>query len=254
MSGKKFFASYYSMENPLRPLAGIVFDSWGNGNAAKSANMDSDALNQTAFDYRLRFSYKPKNSGESNLMKRDKDWKTGFTFPMFQILGPREGQKGKGGDPGYWREGFLTVQNALNKAIGEYLLKSSSSFSSTSSSSSASSSSSSSSSDYAKSDIHLKRFPYPPYIDDIFVNAIQLQFPLIFVISFVITVLDIVKNVTVEKEKKLKESMKIMGLSNWLHWSAWLFKCTLFVTLNVALITILLTIKWTPRGKGEFRF
>ena len=44
-------------------------------------------------------------------------------------------------------------------------------------------------------------------------------------------------------------SLSTQGLSNWLHWSAWFFKCAIFVTVNVALITCLLTIKWTPRGK-----
>ena len=198
---EEFFPSEYSSK--INPLAGIVFDVH-SGVGQNDSNATGVKIN-----YRLRFTYKPRNSGEKNsLRKQDKDWKTRFAYPIFQFLGPREDRKPKGGDPGYYREGFLYAQNGLNKGIGDFLMdRFPSSFSSSSSSSS---SNSSSSSPLAEAKIQLKRFPYPPYTNDLFVNAIQINFPFIFVLSFVVTVLDIVKNVTVEKEKKLKESMKIM--------------------------------------------
>ena len=185
--------------NKETPLAGVVFDDTGRhdykgvGGGVTGGGGSGPIEN---YNYRLRFSYKPQNIGKKSFFEMDKDWKTKFVYPMIQILGPRERSKPKGGDPGYFREGFLHVQNSINKAIGDYLVMKRTG---------------SSVSPYAQADIKLKRFPYPPYVNDVFVNAIQIQFPLIFVISFVITVLDIVKNVTVEKEKKLKESMKIMG-------------------------------------------
>jgi ATP-binding cassette subfamily A (ABC1) protein 3 len=60
--------------------------------------------------------------------------------------------------------------------------------------------------------------PYPKYIDDVFLVALQNFLPLILVFSFIYSVINITKSIAHEKEKRLKESMKIMGLPNWLHW------------------------------------
>ena len=40
------------------------------------------------------------------------------------------------------------------------------------------------------------------------------------------TALTVTRSIVHEKEKKLKESMKMMGLRSWAHWAAWL---TLYV-------------------------
>ena len=48
------------------------------------------------------------------------------------------------------------------------------------------------------------RYPYPPWRDDNFVIVIQNQFPLLLMLSFVFTMLQIVKDVVHEKERKIK--------------------------------------------------
>ena len=50
----------------------------------------------------------------------------------------------------------------------------------------------------------LSRFPYPAYIYDVFILAIQNQLPLLLVLSFTYTSLNIVRAVVQEKERKLK--------------------------------------------------
>ena len=45
----------------------------------------------------------------------------------------------------------------------------------------------------------------------------------------------------------VQESMKMMGLSNWLHWTAWFIKYTLLLFITVLILTILLVIK-TDKG------
>ena len=52
--------------------------------------------------------------------------------------------------------------------------------------------------------LKVKRFPYPPYLNDNFVLVIQQQLPLILMLSFVYSALSIVKDVVHEKERKLK--------------------------------------------------
>lgn len=50
----------------------------------------------------------------------------------------------------------------------------------------------------------LRRSPYPPYNNDLFVLVLQNQFPFIIMVSFVFVALQIVKDVVHEKERKLK--------------------------------------------------
>ena len=42
---------------------------------------------------------------------------------------------------------------------------------------------------------------------------------------------------------RLKESMKMMGLSNWMHWFAWFVKILVFFLIIIILQTILLKVK-----------
>ena len=40
----------------------------------------------------------------------------------------------------------------------------------------------------------------------------------------------------------MKESMKMMGLPNWLHWTAWFVKSLAFIFVTILLITLLLKV------------
>ena len=83
---------------------------------------------------------------------------------------------------GYYREGFLTLQDAISRVLMETL--------------------SSQTNDHV--DIQMQRLPYPPYNNDVFLVALQGWLPLIIMISFIYPALNIVKNVVHEKEKRLK--------------------------------------------------
>lgn len=48
------------------------------------------------------------------------------------------------------------------------------------------------------------------------------------------------KNVTVERESQLKETMKMMGLSSSLHWLAWFTKCLVLMEISIVGMTILM--------------
>ena len=45
-----------------------------------------------------------------------------------------------------------------------------------------------------------------------------------------------------------QESMKIMGLNNWLHWTAWYLKYALFLFISVVFITLLYKINIGSHG------
>nr|XP_061805523.1 phospholipid-transporting ATPase ABCA3-like [Nerophis lumbriciformis] len=184
--------------------------------------------------YHLRFSFSPRNAPAKEKTELDPnsdlDWHTLSLYPLFQLPGPREQYDKNGGTPGYYREGFLTVQHAVDKAImrsynrnaADRLL--------------------------SQSRVLVSRFPYPPFIYDVFILAIQNQLPLLLVLSFTYTSLNIVRAVVQEKERKLKEYMRMMGLSNWLHWTAWFLMFFLFLSVSVFFVTLLLCIQVSPNG------
>ena len=86
----------------------------------------------------------------------------------------------------------------------------------------------------------LERFPYPQYEEDGYLYAIQFGLPLLLMLSYMYSALTIVRNVVHEKERKLKESMKMMGLPNWAHWSAWFVQAaTLLFGSNVIMALLI---------------
>lgn len=49
---------------------------------------------------------------------------------------------------------------------------------------------------------------------------------------------NVIQNIVVEKEKKLKEIMNIMGIPSWIHWSGWFVQSMFICTLSASLIVI----------------
>ena len=81
--------------------------------------------------------------------------------------------------------------------------------------------------------------PYPCFINDKFVKSISRILPLFMVLAWIYTVSMLVKDIVYEKEKRLKEFMRVMGLSNATHWAAWFitsFAVMFFVVFVMALI------------------
>uniref|UniRef100_A0A8C5UF57 ATP binding cassette subfamily A member 3 n=1 Tax=Malurus cyaneus samueli TaxID=2593467 RepID=A0A8C5UF57_9PASS len=185
-------------------------------------------------EYELRFKYSPRNAPRSEQTglnpNLDRDWHTSYLFPLFQLPGPREAKFADGGTPGYLREGFLAVQHAVDRAIMQYHAGASSA------------------SLLENITVVVQRFPFPAYVNDLFLLAIQNQLPLLLMLSFTYTSLNIVRAVVHEKEKKLKEYMHMMGLSNWLHWSAWFLMFFLFLLVSVFFVTVLFCVKVSEQG------
>ena len=132
-------------------------------------------------------------------------WNTQFTFPIFEVPGPRNRNASHGGPPFYFEEGFLSLQHAVDTAIIKLKGNISSEL---------------------NASVSIKRFPYPDYIHDNFVLVIQTSLPLLLMLSLVFTALNIVRDVVYEKQKKLKVSNLFVNLC-----------CRVFIALiNVLLI------------------
>ena len=72
--------------------------------------------------------------------------------------------------------------------------------------------------------------------------AMERLLPMIILISFFYTCINTVKFITIEKEKQLKEAMKIMGLPNWLHWTAWFVRCLVLLLITISLLIFLISV------------
>ncbi|KAF7698247.1 phospholipid-transporting ATPase ABCA3 [Silurus meridionalis] len=206
-------------------LAAVVFEH--------SFSHDDEPL-PLQVNYHLRFTYSPRNAPTKEKSElnpnNDLDWHTLSLFPLFQLPGPREQHDLYGGTPGYYREGFLMVQHAVDRAIMKAYNRTAATAL------------------FMQTRVVLTRFPYPSFIYDVFILAIQNQLPLLLVLSFTYTSLNIVRAIVQEKERKLKEYMRMMGLSNWLHWSAWFLMFFLFLAISIFFVTMLCCVRVSPNG------
>ena len=204
-------------------LCGVSFDdtNW------KAALNNEDATNVS---YSIRFPHSPpSNFAKFSKYRRGDHWFTERVYPRRSTVGPR-GAIGYGSDtPGYYMQGFLAVQWAVNHEIIKAVAKNNSL--------------------YDDVIVALKQFAYPPYFDDPYTSGLQAQFPFLLMICFSICSLDIIRNVAVEKQEKLKETMKIMGLPNWLHWTAWFIKSFVYMAVIMVIMSALLKVWVPPNGR-----
>ncbi|XP_018575545.1 ATP-binding cassette sub-family A member 3-like isoform X2 [Anoplophora glabripennis] len=214
---------YFQLNATNMTFAGIEFDD-----SYKGVTNLSTIKN---FKVSIRFP------GETRLQLdefRINNWRTNLIFPVFQTPGPRQYVLTTGAAPSYYGEGFLAVQHFLTLSLilarkgisleenPFWLLEN------------------------TPPVISMRRYPYPEWSEDILLTPLKSMLGIIMMLSFVYTCINTVKSITTEKEKQLKESMKIMGLPNWLHWTAWFMKSFIFLFISAVLIVILLKVKWYP--------
>ena len=144
------------------------------------------SLDSSEIIYKIRLSSKSKKNFKQKRQGFGTDpsttWNTQFTFPVFEVPGPRNENASKGGPPFYYEEGFLSLQHAVDFAVIQQKGNISK----------------------LTEVVSVKRFPYPDYIHDPFILAIQQSLPLLLMLALIFTALNIVRDIVFEKEKKLK--------------------------------------------------
>ncbi|XP_049603565.1 retinal-specific phospholipid-transporting ATPase ABCA4 isoform X1 [Syngnathus scovelli] len=85
--------------------------------------------------------------------------------------------------------------------------------------------------------VYVQQMPYPCYVDDLFMITLNRCFPMFMVLAWIYSVSMTVKSIVLEKELRLKETLKAMGVANGVLWCTWFIDS--FVTMAAS--TMLLT-------------
>lgn len=152
--------------------------------------------------YSLRFP------GELRATYDNSSWPTNL---LFTLDNPSQVQ--------YYRsEGFLTVQNAIANAFIDI----------------------SSKSKVPMPEIRMRPFPELTILNGLEVKEITAH--VFLVLALCLTFMNTVRFISAEKEKQLKEAMKIMGLASWMHYLGWFIRSIIMLMITMALVTVMLTV------------
>ncbi|XP_037034194.1 ATP-binding cassette sub-family A member 3-like isoform X1 [Bradysia coprophila] len=158
------------------------------------------------------------------------NWHTNKILPNEEFNLPRHLEYADGGPPSYYNEGFLAIQNAVARAFV----------------------SENANSKTQMPDVLVKRFPYPAFTTNFYWNMLQIFLPLCMLLSFNYSFSNAVRFIAMEKEKQLKEAMKIMGLQSWLHWLSWFLRSMTMLIISVLFIMILIKIPMFGSASAVF--
>lgn len=142
-----------------------------------SIRMDSDP--------RVQFSFIDRDSDPEQGAR--KNWLTDLTFPMYIRQGPRASEEFAGGQPYYYSNMFLHLQHSLT--LGLIQAKSNNSVLAAN-----------------VPDVQMRRFPFPRYLENDFIAAVQFGLPLLIFLAYILTALVLVSDIVREKERRLKVS------------------------------------------------
>ncbi|XP_054642461.1 uncharacterized protein abca12 isoform X2 [Dunckerocampus dactyliophorus] len=88
--------------------------------------------------------------------------------------------------------------------------------------------------------VQLQPFPYPCYLRDEYLEAISFVFPIMLMLAWVLFVADFVKKLVHEKELRLHEYMKMMGVNPLSHFFAWFLECAAHLIVTIIILTLAL--------------
>ncbi|KAM4555209.1 phospholipid-transporting ATPase ABCA1-like isoform 2-T2 [Odontesthes bonariensis] len=91
-----------------------------------------------------------------------------------------------------------------------------------------------------KTGVYIQQMPYPCYVDDIFLRVMSRSMPLFMTLAWMYSVSIILKSVVYEKEARLKETMRIMGLDNGILWFSWFISSLIPLLISAGLLVLLL--------------
>ncbi|XP_051713429.2 retinal-specific phospholipid-transporting ATPase ABCA4 isoform X1 [Oryctolagus cuniculus] len=86
--------------------------------------------------------------------------------------------------------------------------------------------------------IYLQQMPYPCFVDDSFMIILNRCFPIFMVLAWIYSVSMTVKGIVLEKELRLKETLKNQGVSNAVIWCTWFLDSFSIMSMSIFLLTL----------------
>ncbi|KAL2081579.1 hypothetical protein ACEWY4_023432 [Coilia grayii] len=90
--------------------------------------------------------------------------------------------------------------------------------------------------------VQLQAFPYPCFFKDEYLDSISFAFPLVLMIAWVLFVANFVKKLVHERELRLHEYMKMMGVNPISHFFAWFIESACFLLVTIVILTVILKV------------
>ncbi|KAA0200667.1 ATP-binding cassette subfamily A (ABC1) member 3 [Fasciolopsis buskii] len=187
-------------------------------------------LNDSAKDFLAAVVYddrcSPGNFSYTIRLRNKENWFTHMLYPNFIQRRPRT-LNYDASPPNYYSTGFLAIQNSIDKAIIYHLCGKN---------------------PEVEFQLYLKRMPFPPYLSDFFVDVIQSKLSDVIVLGIFFPILHAVRLTLSEKQRGIKESLRMVGVSSFVYWSSWMITfLTLMIIVSLA-ITAFLCIDLTANG------
>uniref|UniRef100_A0A8C5ANL4 ATP-binding cassette, sub-family A (ABC1), member 4b n=1 Tax=Gadus morhua TaxID=8049 RepID=A0A8C5ANL4_GADMO len=88
--------------------------------------------------------------------------------------------------------------------------------------------------------VYIQQMPYPCYVDDLFMITLNRCFPIFMVLAWIYSVSMTVKSIVLEKELRLRETLKAMGVANGVIWYTWFIDSFIMMTASTALLTAII--------------
>uniref|UniRef100_A0A8D3DFC4 ATP-binding cassette, sub-family A (ABC1), member 4b n=1 Tax=Scophthalmus maximus TaxID=52904 RepID=A0A8D3DFC4_SCOMX len=88
--------------------------------------------------------------------------------------------------------------------------------------------------------VYVQQMPYPCYVDDLFMITLNRCFPMFMVLAWIYSVSMTVKSIVLEKELRLKETLKAMGVGSGAIWCTWFIDSFVMMAASTALLTTII--------------
>ncbi|XP_046356650.2 phospholipid-transporting ATPase ABCA3-like isoform X3 [Haliotis rufescens] len=193
----------------------LDYYSYNSKQVGFAVEFDNVAMTDTVLPKTLRCAIRPKGD-------RYGGWHTTESTPFVASSVPRSLY-----GPDY--QDFLGVQRLLHEAIIKHFNPNSTPI-------------------LNELEVQMLRMPYPPYIVDTMNALLRYMFPVLLMLSFILMAIQTTKGVVYEKERKLKESMKLMGLSASAHWTSLFLTSFIYVLVIMALYALLCGVNASGKG------
>nr|XP_038031058.1 ATP-binding cassette sub-family A member 13 [Anas platyrhynchos] len=95
-------------------------------------------------------------------------------------------------------------------------------------------------SDISEPAIQVQAMPYPCHTSDLFLNNIGFFFPLMMMLTWMVSVAGMVRKLVYEREIHLEEYMKTMGVHPAIHFFAWFLENLIVLTISSSALAIIL--------------